>query len=90
MIFTKPNLLNGQTLIKELAQSGISVEEVRQINQNEIELLVDAKDKTKVESILKTHDGSDTIPAIESLRNSAISKLVNLGLTEDEAKAFLG
>ena len=90
MKFTKPAQLNGETLIKELAEVGIKIDSVFIDENGELDLKVKTKDKSKVEEVLARHDGSDTIPAEVLLKKSAVDKLIALGLTEDEAKAFLG
>ncbi len=90
MKFTAPNPLNGNTFKNELAQAGIIVDTILIDGEGNLILDVKTTDKTKVEELLKNHDGSDTVPVEVLLKQSAISKLIDLGLTEDEAKAFLG
>lgn len=90
MLFNKPESLNGATLIKELAAVGVNVSQIIVDGNNNLDLDVNAKDKEKVENVLSSHDGSDIIPDEVLLKKSAINKLIDLGLTEDEAKAFLG
>jgi hypothetical protein len=88
MIFDKPVLLNGETLIKELFTLGIVISSVF-VNENEkLELNISEKDKTKVEAALLVHDGSDIVNPKIALRASALAKLAALGLTPDEVASL--
>lgn len=88
MIFTKPNPLNGETLIKELSEIGINVAMVVVNGEGELQLDVKEKDVESVKQILKNHNGSNTISEKTKLRASALAKLAALGLTEDEIAAL--
>lgn len=88
MQFIKPSLLNGDTLIKELSEIGIKIDFVVVDENNNLILNVSEKDKSKVEKVLEQHDGRDTIPQQELLKQSAYAKLKALGLTEDEIAAL--
>jgi len=87
MIFTKPNPLNGTTLVKELAAIGITIHSVDVIGENLI-LDVADKDKAKVEEVLLVHDGSDVPDPKATARASALAKLAALGLSPEEIAAL--
>lgn len=86
MQFTKPNPFNGETFMKDLQENNVSI--TRFYDNGENQLVVEGleKDKSKIESLLNNHDGSDSI--VVDLRKSALAKLAALGLTEDEIAAL--
>jgi len=86
MQFIKPNPFNGETFIKDLQKNNISI--IRFYDNGENQLIIEGaeKDTTKIENLLETHDGSDSIRVDH--RASALAKLAALGLTEDEIAAL--
>lgn len=86
MQFTKPNPFNGETFISELQTNNIIFERFYDDGVGNLVIFADDKDKIKIENILKTHDGADSIRI--DYRAAAISKLKALGLTEDEIAAL--
>jgi hypothetical protein len=87
LIFIKPNLLNGTTLVKELAAIGIKIESV-DVNGQDLILDIADKDQAKVAAVLLDHDGSPTPDPKATARASALAKLAALGLSADEIAAL--
>lgn len=86
MQFTKPNPFNGETFISELKTNNIIFERFYDDGIGNLVIFADDKDKTKIENILKTHDGTDSVRV--DYRAAAVSKLIDLGLTEEEIAAL--
>ncbi len=86
MKFILPNPFNGETFIKDLSNENVKIERFYIDGENNLIVVGNEKDKTKIESLLKTHDGADSVRV--DFRLSAIAKLKTLGLTEEEIAAI--
>lgn len=86
MQFTLPNPFNGETFTQDLLNQSIKIERFYIDGENNLIVFGEEKDKTKIENILKTHNGADSIRV--DYRAAAIIKLKALGLTEDEIAAL--
>ena len=79
--FTKPAKLNGNQLIKELNDAGISASTCL-LDEDAFFVDVPANKKTQAETIVNSHIGVDTQPTLAD-------KLASVGLSIDELKAAL-
>jgi hypothetical protein len=86
MKFTLPNPFNGETFIKDLLNENVKIERFYIDGENNLIVFGNEKDKTKIENLLKTHDGADSVRV--DFKLSAIAKLKTLGLTEEEIAAL--
>jgi hypothetical protein len=87
--FDKPANLNGTELLDELAVAGIVLNKDTQIplvdGNGDLWLDVKSSDKSKVEEVLASHNGTIIAP-----QPTAADKLAAAGLTVDDLKALLG
>lgn len=87
--FDKPANLNGDELLNELAEIGITLDKLNQApvidGNGDFWLDVSEKDKTKVASVVAAHNGTIIAPA-----PTAADKLAAAGLTVDDLKLLLG
>lgn len=90
MKFIAPSPLNGQTLKNELTEVGILVDKIVMDGDGDLVFDIKSTEKNKVQQVLNQHKGEDIVLEKELLKQSAISKLKVLGLTEAEVLAFLG
>lgn len=75
---------NGATFIKECENVGIKIEGfIRRLDDETLEINHNGTDKQIID-LLKNHDGSD----LPDVKKSALSKLIDLGLTEEEIAAL--
>lgn len=90
LIFNKPVKLNGTRLINELKAVGLEVDSVVDNGSGSIYLELPDSDKSKAQKVVNDHKGEDIIDLKIAIKESAISKLAALGLTEEEAQLILG
>lgn len=81
--FTKPQNLNGQELIAELANAGIVVDQIFDFSDGTIGF--ETNNESKAASIVSAHNGT-IIPSEPSVED----KLASVGLNLDDLKAALG
>ncbi len=83
MEFIKPEFFNGKTFEKELAAAKIKIKNF--YDNGAGKLIVDADDKFKdaIQSVLNSHDGSDT-------PMTTLEKLELAGVNLDELRIALG
>ena len=84
--FDKPENLNGAELLAELNAGGVKITNPPEIDgAGDFWLDIAAKDKTKAESIVATHNGTIIAP-----EPSVAEKLQSVGLNLEDLKAALG
>ena len=80
--FTKPQNLNGEELMAELAAVGIVVDEIRDNGEGIISFITN--DETLAASVVAKHNGNQ-IPREATIAD----KLASVGLSLDELKAAI-
>ena len=86
--FTKPDKLNGEQLVKELQNAGITVKGNPRLEGELFFIDIEPTDEVKASKVVGSHIGIDIDYA--SIKASALAKLAALGLTEDEVKSIVG
>jgi len=89
IIFTKPQNLNGEELLDELAEIGIILDKFTQppfIDGNgDFWLDIDQADEAKVAAVVAAHNGTTVAP-----EPTVEQKLASVGLNLDDLKQALG
>lgn len=86
--FSKPANLNGFELINELQAAKIKISEPPMIDGNgDFWLNINAKDESKAQDVVASHDGTTISPDLSARRQDILDRL---GITADEAKLLLG
>lgn len=85
--FDKPNNLNGSELVNELKVVGIEIGKGFPLVDANGDLWLDisAKDKTKAQAIVDSHNGTIVAP-----EPTVADKLASVGLNLDDLKSALG
>lgn len=88
LTFNKPEKLNGTTLLAELLEVNLTVQNVTDNGEGLIYLDLPLTDKAKAQIVIDKHQGLDTIDPKVTARASALAKLAALGLSADEIAAL--
>jgi len=82
--FNKPTNLNGNELIDQLKAAGVTVTGKPELDEDGFLLLgIEAKDKSKAEPIVASHNGSDGVKPM-----TIAEKLAAVGITVEEILAL--
>lgn len=88
MKFIKPDTFNGATFTKECEKANIKINGFFDNGEGLLVIDTDVKNEKAIQTVLNNHDGADIENPEIIARRSALTKLLALGLTEEEIAAL--